>query len=69
MNRVDNINEFLLGMITLQLIFFTDWIYDDTLQFELGWVIIISIFGIILFNLSIVLYYELRQIYLIYSKY
>jgi len=59
-NRLEYINEAMVGIITFQFIFCTDWVDSEEFKFELGWILVISVLVLIVINLAFVFYYAFR---------
>ena len=59
----------MVGIITFQFVFCTDWIESEEMKFDLGWILIIWVFVLIVINLAFVFYYALRSIFLVCLKY
>jgi len=68
-NNLEYFNEAMIGIITFYFFFYTEWIDSEEMKFNLGWILIIFVFALIIINLVFVFYYAIRQCYLIYLKY
>mmetsp|Transcript_24944 Transcript_24944/g.38740 ORF Transcript_24944/g.38740 Transcript_24944/m.38740 type:complete len:353 (+) Transcript_24944:2718-3776(+) len=67
-NKIETVNEVFVYIVTLHMIFFTDWIPSAEASYNLGISAIIFTGATILYNLSFVFYHGSKAIYLIYQK-
>lgn len=62
-------NELAINYISLHLLFFTDWVGDEELQYKYGWSLIVQMSIIIVLGLVVICYHTLRHFYLVLIKY
>ena len=68
LNRLELFNEICICVISLHLLFFTDWLSVE-MQAKCGWSMIICTAVLITVDLAFVIKYGIRMIYLIAKKY
>jgi hypothetical protein len=68
-NNIEFVNEALIYVSTIHMMFFTDFIPDKDLEYTLGFSMVATSCGIIAICLPFVLYYGSRSIFLICLKY
>ena len=61
-------NEFGIGIISYHLFFFTDWVQDQAVQSNYGWSMVSMISLFTAFNISLVIYFGGRGIWLLLVK-
>ena len=67
-NHVEMFNELTIMVVTIHLLFFTQWIPDQEMQYLLGWSMIYFIIQNIIINLLIVSLITLWELYLAFQK-
>ena len=68
-NKVILMNEFGIGIISYHLFFFTDWVQDQAVQSNYGWSMVSLISLFTAFNISLVIYFGGRGIWLLLLKF
>ena len=68
-NQVQLFNEVMIQLVTVHLLFFTDWVSNVNDQFMLGWSMVGWVFYLILVNFMLIFYYASLSLYLLYKKY
>ena len=68
-NSIEIFNEVTIHLVTMHLVFFTDWVPDMDMQYSLGWSMLVVICVNLGVNLSIICYFGGKQIYLLAVRY
>ena len=68
-NRFEMYNEWMVTMISINSIFYTDWISDLTLQNYLGWVTCLLVVSVVLVNIINIVFFVAKFLKLCFQKY
>jgi hypothetical protein len=67
-NRIEFINEICISYSCFHIIFFTDWIKEKELQYQLGWSMLAVTVFCILFNFYFIFYHGLWSLFVMAKK-
>ena len=69
LNRIYLFNEYMIGVVSAHMLFFSDWLPEQHTQHQAGWSMCYWIIFTIIVNMLFVLYWFARSIWLLLVKY